>query len=45
MRGRIGERPDDLQLLDLRPRHDDRQGIRMLRANVEEANVQPGAKA
>jgi hypothetical protein len=45
MRRRVDERVDDLQLLDNRARpsvrDDDRQGILMLRANVNEMNVQP----
>ena len=45
MRRGIDERVDDLQLLDDRAgpsvRDDDRQGILMLRANVNEMNVQP----
>ena len=43
--GRIGERIDDLQLLDDRAgpavRDDDRQRILMFRTNVNEMNVQP----
>ena len=45
MRGRIGERIDDLQLLDDRAgpavRDDQRQRIFMFRTNVNEVNVQP----
>src|SRR3546814_7742145 len=42
--GRIGQRLDDLQLLDDRSRpavgDDDRQGILMLRTSVDEVNVE-----
>ena len=45
MRGRIGQRLDDLQLLDDRAgpamRDDHRQRILMLRADVNEMNVEP----
>ena len=45
MRRRIGQRIDDLQLLDDRAgppvRDDDRQRVRMFRTNVDEMNVQP----
>ena len=45
MRGGIDERVDDLQLLDDRARpavrDDDRQRVLMLRADVDEMNVQP----
>jgi hypothetical protein len=45
MRGGIGQRIDDLQLFDDRARppvrHDDRQRIRVLRADVNEMDVQP----
>src|SRR3954466_153647 len=44
MRGRVGERIDDLQLLDDRTRpsvrDDERQRILMLRANVNEMDVE-----
>ena len=43
--GRVGERADDLQLLDDRTRpavrHDQRQRIRMLGADMDEVDVQP----
>jgi hypothetical protein len=42
---RIGQRTDDLQLLDDRPGpsviDDERQGVLMLRSNVNEVNVEP----
>ena len=42
---RVGQRIDDLQLLDDRAgppvRDDDRQGVRMLRTNMDEMNVHP----
>ena len=45
MRRGIGQRIDDLQLLDDRAgpsvRDDERQRIRMFRTNVNEVNVQP----
>jgi hypothetical protein len=45
MRGRAGERLDDLQLLDDRARppvrDDQRQRVLVLRADVNEMNVQP----
>ena len=45
MRGRIGQRLDDLQLLDDRAGpavgDDHRQGVLMLRADVDEVDVQP----
>ena len=44
MRGRVGERTDDLEQLEHRARpamgHDHRQGIGMLRANVNEVDVE-----
>jgi hypothetical protein len=44
-RGGIGQRADDLQLLDDRPRpavrDDERQRVLLFRANVNEMNVQP----
>jgi len=45
VRGGIGERTDDLQLLDDRARpavtDDDRQRVLVLRANVDEVDVEP----
>ena len=45
MGGRIGQRVDDLQLLDDRAgpavRDDDRQRVVMSRADVDEMNVEP----
>jgi aminoglycoside phosphotransferase (APT) family kinase protein len=45
VRRRIGERADDLQLLDDRARpsvtDDDRQRVLVLRANVDEVDVEP----
>lgn len=45
MSGGIGQRFDDLQLLDDRPgppvRDDERQRVLVLRANVNEVNVEP----
>ena len=45
VRGGIGERPDDLQLLDDRPgpsvRDDQRQRVLVLGADVNEVNVKP----
>jgi hypothetical protein len=45
VRGRVGERPDELQLLDDRAGpavgDDDREGVGMLGADVEEVDVQP----